>query len=102
MERNKACIEELQSYGFRLIDSTRKEDSRGFAKQIGWSAMSREIWTHGDGQRAFERGGTGRALCGVRRRHRIAAFPGDLAVGAWPHGFASFGDDGVRRAMDRT
>lgn len=36
------------------------------------------------------------------RRHRIAAFQGDLAVGARPHGFASFGDDGVRRAMNRT
>ena len=36
--------------------------------------MSRGMQTHGDGQRAFERGRTGRAVCGVRRRHRIAAF----------------------------
>ena len=36
------------------------------------------------------------------RCHRIAASPGDLASGAWSHHFASIGDHGVRRAMDRT
>jgi hypothetical protein len=33
------------SYGFRLIDSMAKGDSRGFAKQLGFSAMSREADT---------------------------------------------------------
>ena len=41
------------SYGFRLIDSTLKGVSRGFAEQIGWSAMSRRA--DGDGQVAFGR-----------------------------------------------
>jgi hypothetical protein len=27
--------------------------------------------------------------------HRIAAFPGDLAFGAWSHHLASVGDDGL-------
>jgi len=36
------------SYGFRLIDSTMKGDSRVLAKQIVWSAMSRGILTHRD------------------------------------------------------
>jgi hypothetical protein len=35
----------MNSYGFRLIDSMVKGDSRGFAKQIGFSAMSREADT---------------------------------------------------------
>ena len=29
-------------------------------------------------------------------------FPGDLAFGARPHRFASFGNDSIWRAMDRT
>jgi len=35
-------------------------------------------------------------------RHGLAAFPGDLAFGARPHRFASFGNDSIWRAMDRT
>jgi hypothetical protein len=63
--------------------------------------MSRGMQTRGDGRRAFERGRAGSAVCGARRRHG-AAFPGDLAFGAWRHRVASVGDDDVRRAMDRT
>jgi hypothetical protein len=79
-----------------------KGDSRGLAKQIVWSAMSRGILTHGDSLRAFERGGVGRAVRSMSGRHRIAAFPGDLAFGAGSRGFASVDNNSLRRAMDRT
>jgi hypothetical protein len=58
--------------------------------------------THGDSLRAFECEEVGRSVRGMWGRHRVAAFPGDLAIGAWSHHFASGGDDGVWRAMDRT
>src|SRR4029077_6899194 len=95
----RAMVERLL-YDFRLIDSMLKGDSRGLAKQIGLSAMSRGIGTHGKGLRAFERGGAGEALYGMPRRDCIAAFPGDLAFGAWSHHLASGGNDGVWGAMD--
>jgi hypothetical protein len=41
------------SYGFRLIDSMMKGDSRRGAKQLAWRAMSREA-DHGNSWRAFE------------------------------------------------
>ena len=40
-------------YGFRLIDSMMKGDSRRGAKQLAWRAMSREA-DHGNSWRAFE------------------------------------------------
>jgi hypothetical protein len=57
---------------------------------------------HGDGLRAFEFRGVGSAIRGMSGRHRVAAFPRDLAFGAWSHNFAGVGDDGVWRAVDRT
>jgi hypothetical protein len=44
---------ERVSYGFRLIDSMMKGDSRRGAKQLAWRAMSREA-DHGNSWRAFE------------------------------------------------
>src|ERR1019366_1481004 len=89
-------------YGFRLIDSTMKGDSRVPVKQIVWNAMSRGILTHGDSLRSFECGGVGRAVRSMSGRHRIAAFPGDLAFGAGSRRFASVDNNSLRRAMDRT
>src|SRR5208337_2917438 len=88
------------SYGFRLIDSTLQGDSRGLAKQIGWIAMSRGDWTHGDGLQAFECGGAGRTVCWISGCHNVTALSGDLATGAWSHHLASIGDVGVWRTMD--
>jgi hypothetical protein len=92
----------IASYGFRLVDSTLKGDSRGLARHIGLRAMSRESRAHGDSLQAFERGGVGSGVFGMSGRHRIADFQVILAFGAWSHHLASVGDDSLARAMDRT
>jgi hypothetical protein len=43
----------------------------------------------------------GRAVCGMSGRHGLAAFPGDLAIGAGSHCFASIGNNSFRRALNQ-
>jgi Winged helix-turn helix len=62
------------SIGFRLIDS----GLGGFTQACEADRLNRHDsgdLTHGDGLRAFERGGVGRTVCGMPGRHRVAASP---------------------------
>ena len=66
--------------------------------------MSRGIVIHGDGLRAFECGGVGRAVSWMSRCHHVAAFSGDLAFGAWSHQVSAttaFGERWIEQLLTR-